>query len=415
MFLVRIIFGLTATLTTNALSSSKYSPIILIPGDGGNQLEARQNPSAGHCVNGEECRLSKSCRNSGESIGPWSRLWLDVWQLRSSKLGCWADTIRLVYDRDSRKSHNVAGVETRVQGWGNTDSVEYLDPSWSAWVIGDVGNYMSDFVKYFVSQGYVRGKTIRAAPYDFRFGPQSQQHYFEKLRMLVEETYLRSGSLKVSLVTHSMGGLLGLYFLQSQTREWLQQYVHSFVPLNTPWRGAVIQLNTYASGYNMGIDMIDPLVIRGEQRSYETGVYIMPLEHTWNDTSQVLVETPRRNYTVKDYKKFFDDIRFSQGMEMMENVVNFVNLTHPAVNTFCVYSFGVETPEKLIYDSGFPDAQPERIMGDGDGTVTRGSLEACHYFLNQKSDKIRSFKNINHGNILKHKDVLKYIKSIVMM
>ena len=76
----------------------------------------------------------------------------------------------------------------------------------------------------------------------------------------------------------------------------------------------------------------------------------MPLEHTWNDTSQVLVETPRRNYTVKDYKKFFDDIRFSQGMEMMENVVNFVNLTHPAVNTFCVYSFGVETPEKLIYD-----------------------------------------------------------------
>ena len=54
-------------------------------------------------------------------------------------------------------------------------------------------------------------------------------------------------------------------------------------------------------------------------------------------------------------------------------------------------------------------------MGDGDGTVTRGSLEACQNFLNQKSDKIRSFKNINHGNILKHKDVLKYIKSIVMM
>ena len=28
--------------------------------------------------------------------------------------------------RDTRQSHNVAGVETRVQGWGNTDSVEYL-------------------------------------------------------------------------------------------------------------------------------------------------------------------------------------------------------------------------------------------------------------------------------------------------
>jgi len=148
--------------------------------------------------------------------------------------------------RDSRQSRNIAGVETRVQGWGNTDSVEYLDPSLSAWAIGDVGNYMSDLVKYFVKLGYVRGDTIRAAPYDFRFGPQSQQIYFDKLRMLIEETFVKSDSKRVSLVTHSMGGLLCLYFLQSQSQEWLQQYVHSFIPLNTPWRGAVILLNTYA-------------------------------------------------------------------------------------------------------------------------------------------------------------------------
>ena len=32
-----------------------------------------------------------------------------------------------------------------------------------------------------------------------------------------------------------------------------------------------ISLVAYFSGYNLGIDMIDPLVIRHEQRSYETG------------------------------------------------------------------------------------------------------------------------------------------------
>ena len=68
----------------------------------GNQLEARQNPSAGECIGDEGCRLSESCRTtSGDSIGDWFRLWLDVWQLRSSQLGCWADTIRLVYDRSN--------------------------------------------------------------------------------------------------------------------------------------------------------------------------------------------------------------------------------------------------------------------------------------------------------------------------
>ena len=35
-----------------------------------------------------------------------------------------------------------------------------------------------DMVEYFVSQGYVRGESIRAAPYDFRFAPHSQETFF---------------------------------------------------------------------------------------------------------------------------------------------------------------------------------------------------------------------------------------------
>ena len=115
------------------------SPILLLPGDGGNQLDARRSP--------------------GEA--DWFRLWLDVWQLRSSQVRDWADTIKLHYNTDTRTSSNVAGVETRVPGWGQTESVEYLDPSWSAWVLGDVGNYMHSLVQYFVQLGYTRGDTIR--------------------------------------------------------------------------------------------------------------------------------------------------------------------------------------------------------------------------------------------------------------
>ena len=173
-----------------------------------------------------------------------------------------------------------------------------------------------------------------------------------------------STGLPVTIISHSMGGLFGLYFLQQQSPAWLQTHVRTFIPLNTPWRGAVIQLNTYArsvetepalvdltcvSGYNMGIEMIDPLVIREEQRSYETGVFIMPLSHTWRDQHQVLLQTPTRNYTVRDMGQFFKDINFSQGMEMMDNIVDYVNLTHPGVRTVCLYTLGVKTPAKLVY------------------------------------------------------------------
>ena len=158
----------------------------------------------------------------------------------------WADTIKLLYNRETRTSSNVAGVETRVPGWGGTDSVEYLDPSWSAWLLGDVGNYLHHLVKYFVALGYRRGDTIRAAPYDFRLAPHSQADYFRRLKLLVEEMFIRSGSVPVTIISHSMGGLFGLYFLQQQSDQWLSRHVKLFIPLNTPWRGAVIQLNTYA-------------------------------------------------------------------------------------------------------------------------------------------------------------------------
>ena len=86
----------------------------------------------------------------------------------------------------------------------------------------------------------------RAAPYDFRFAPHSQAEYFLRLRGLVEEMYSSAGNVSVTIISHSMGGLFGLYFLQQQPQAWLDTHVSTFIPLNTPYRGAVIQLNTYA-------------------------------------------------------------------------------------------------------------------------------------------------------------------------
>jgi len=410
VLLMSVVSSVSGTLfTRDSESGGVKSPIILIPGDGGNQLEARVT-GAGLC-SGPEC-LQPECAEARD----WFRLWLDVWQLRGSRLGCWADTIRLVYNRTSGMSSNVAGVETRVPGWGQTSSVEYLDPSWSAWVIGNAGSYMKDLVQHFVDLGYERGRTIRAAPYDFRLGPQSQGQYFDRLKRLVEDSFERSGRRRVTLISHSMGGLLSLYFLQQQTEDWKNRHINKFIPLNTPWRGAVIQLNTYASGYNLGIDLIDPLVIRHEQRSYETGVYIMPLLHTWNDQNEVLVQTPSMNYTVRDYPAFFRDIGFPQGLAMMETVRGLVRLSHPGVSTVCVASRGVPTPSKLVYSqvNSFPDAQPERIMGDGDGTVTLASLRSCRDFLNIGSeDAFYQFDDVNHGDVLKSKKVLKMIEQVL--
>jgi len=375
------------------------SPIVLVPGDGGNQLEAKLEKSV---------QDSKGC----ETHSKWYRLWLDIWQLRQGALACWADNIKLVYDNTTKSSGNVAGVTTRVPGWGSTSSVEYLDPSWSAWVLADAGNYMHSLVEHLVATlGYTRDRDLVAAPYDFRFAPQSQSVYFQQLKTLIENTYEANNQRRVSLVSHSMGGLFCLHFLQQRDQGWLDKYVQRFLPLATPWLGATIQLNTVISGYNLDISLLDPLVIREEQRSYETAAYILPHPHTWPDKQQALIKTPSRSYTVNDFRDLFMDIGYPTGWDMLQNILGLTPLSHPRVPTSCIYSVGVDTAVGLEYDVGFPDSQPRKVMGDGDGTVPKVSGEFCRHFLTQEGDRVMAFRGIDHATILKDKKVLQFLST----
>ena len=74
---------------------------------------------------------------------------------------------RLVYNETTGRMQNTPGVHTRIPAFGNTSSIEYLDPS-----LYNPGRYFAPFVDTLVKQlGYKRGITIRGAPYDFRYEP----------------------------------------------------------------------------------------------------------------------------------------------------------------------------------------------------------------------------------------------------
>ena len=65
---------------------------------------------------------------------------------------------------------NVPGVTTTVPGFGNTTGIEWLDPE-----VHGPGVYFYPFVEALCKLfGYVRGETLRAAPYDFRYDPGTE-------------------------------------------------------------------------------------------------------------------------------------------------------------------------------------------------------------------------------------------------
>lgn len=72
--------------------------------------------------------------------------------------------------------------------------------------------------------------------------------YFSKLKTLIEETYIENNNLPVIMLAHSMGSLMSLYFLNSQTQSWKDKYIRSLVTLSGVWGGSVKAIKVYAIG-----------------------------------------------------------------------------------------------------------------------------------------------------------------------
>ncbi|KAM4800469.1 lysosomal phospholipase A and acyltransferase isoform X4 [Urocitellus parryii] len=141
-------------LSDPALQAQRHPPVVLVPGDLGNQLEAKlDKPSVVHYL----------CSKRTDS---YFTLWLNLELLLPVIIDCWIDNIRLIYNRTSRATQFPDGVDVRVPGFGKTFSLEFLDPSKSS-----VGSYFHTMVESLVGWGYTQGEDVRGAPYDWRRAP----------------------------------------------------------------------------------------------------------------------------------------------------------------------------------------------------------------------------------------------------
>ncbi|XP_069312424.1 lysosomal phospholipase A and acyltransferase isoform X3 [Eulemur rufifrons] len=129
-------------------------PVVLVPGDLGNQLEAKlDKPTVVHYV-------------CSKKTASYFTLWLNFELLLPVAIDCWIDNIRLVYNKTSRTTQFPDGVDVRVPGFGKTFSLEFLDPSKRS-----VGSYFHTMVESLVDWGYTRDEDVRGAPYDWRRAP----------------------------------------------------------------------------------------------------------------------------------------------------------------------------------------------------------------------------------------------------
>lgn len=386
--------------TAPTAANKNLSPVILVPGDGGSQFEARlDKPTVQHIF----------CTHKTDN---WYSLWLNLELLGPYILDCFVDNMKLNYDPVSRTSKNQPGVEIRQPGFGNSSSVEWLDSS----QLGAT-SYFYHIVESLVKDlGYKRNATVRGAPYDFRKAPNEMADYLSDLKNLVEDTYTKNNEQPVVLMGHSMGNLYILYLLNHQPQSWKDKYIRSFISIAGPYGGAVKTLRLMASGDNLGVFVVNPLTAREQQRTMPSTSWLLPYDTFWTQ-DEILVYGPDTNYTVKDYKRFFDDIDYPAGYSMREDTEDLVkNLEAPGVEVHCIHGTGVVTPAALAYTkSKWHDKQPDVITGDGDGTVNVRSLQGCQRWIGkQKADVLyHQVAGAEHLAILNNDDVKAYITKVL--
>ncbi|XP_078257663.1 lysosomal phospholipase A and acyltransferase-like [Rhinoraja longicauda] len=276
-----------------------------------------------------------------------------------------------------------------------------------------MGIYFYTLVKYLVDWGYLRDEDVRGAPYDWRRAPNENGQYFKDLQEMIESMYKQYGG-PIVLIAHSMGNLYTLYFLNHRPQEWKDKYIKSYIALGAPWGGVSKTLRVLATGDNDRIPVISPLKIREQQRTAISTNWLLPYNNTWSmDT--VFITTPKYNYTMKDYQKFYQDINFKEGWLIRQDTEHLVyNLTAPGVPIYCLYGTGVPTPDSFHYDA-FPDQEPTAVNGDGDGTVNLVSALKCKEWAGKQKGKVfmKELPGNEHVDMLLNLSTISYIQKVL--
>lgn len=243
------------------------------------------------------------------------------------------------------------------------------------------------------------------------------QGYFDNVKKLAEDMY-NDYHHPITLIVHSMGGPISLYFLtQVVSEEWKQQHIKQYISLSSVWAGAIVSVQSIISGDNEGIVIDKQIWGRATARSYQTSLWLLPPPGDIWGKDQVLAYTPQGNYTAYDYQKLFKDLKLEHEWEKYQLVLDATShFPPPNVTTYCYYGLGKDTPFQLHYSAkNYPDSPPDITTCDGDGTVPVVSLTVCERWKTQQPFKVytKGFSPVEHVHMLKNEGVIDAVTEII--
>jgi len=390
--------------TIKSTNEKFLNPVILTPGIAGSQLVAKLNrPEVLHYY----------CQKTTDE---YFNIWLSLNLIIPVAINCWVDNMILKYDNKTRKTYNQDGVDIKVTEFGNTSTIEYINPSKIRYTV-----YFDPIVKSLESHGYEIGLNLFGTPYDFRKSPAELDDFYAGLDKIILSSYRNNGKMPVILVCHSMGCLMLYMHLDKKPQEFKDKYIKSLITLGAPWGGSVKSVKEIVSGDNLGISFVDETSIRDISRTFPSVLFLFPKPGFWREDEPFLTVATNENrnltYTSSDYEELFKDLKLPDTLEIYKDVSKLMtNWKAPNIEVHCFHGFGLDTPKKLHFSQGkFPDGNPLVEMGEGDGTVNIRSLEYCKYWKGRQSQEVtyQTFHKVEHMATVSDLNVVKKVTEVI--
>ncbi|CAL5089300.1 unnamed protein product [Urochloa decumbens] len=365
----------------------KIHPVVLVPGMGCSDLEARLT---------EEYRPSVPRCGAMKGKG-WFELWKNISDLEAHDyMDCFLQQMRLIYDPSTNEYQNLPGVETRIP------TSAPLEGSATRTLFTRMKQCFDKVREGLERLGYRDGDTLFGAPYDWRYAPplpgqpsKVYSSFFKEFKALVEAASTKHHK-KVIVVGHSYGGMVALEFVRNTPLAWRNKYIkHLILVAPTLSEGFLNQLVRLATGpSDLTYIGANTSSLRPMWRSFETSIVDLPSPDVFGH--KPLVITERRNYSAHDMEVLLAAIGFAHGVEPFRSrmVPKMHYFQAPMVPMTCINGVGNRTTKQLVFWEGEYDRAPEMVYGDGDGYVNLISMLAFHKKMSQHPGQKNQFKSI---------------------
>jgi len=372
------------------------TPLILIPGIGGSELKSDQTFTSTI----KDCGILPAFTYNIDDV-----IWVNTVVALTSPCDDYFDVLKLEVDGQTPKYPRIVINGTFLQ------------------------RFYGDFIKFFIDNGYELDKTLFLFPYDWR---KDITLTASLLDQKINEIKTQTGSQKVDIVAHSMGGLVARNYISDAAKA---QNVRKLFTLGTPHLGSVKSLKTLMYGDCLTLEFgsfclsINPSEAKDVIQNMISGYELAPSQEYFN------FYNGQDNSHIGPYKTESGALNYNQIKSLLTNLNFNTSLFNPSetfhtlddslsntngVDVTVVAGSGKNTlgqiiEEKRISLLGIPYVHKDILNINGDGTVPLLSASLIDYSkgLVLLGDAEVFYTNQEHGNLVSFGPALNLVKSIL--